>query len=267
MDNRFKKVTPKSRVRRLIESVEGPEKTGKSHHAFTAPAPIVYFDTDYGSEGVVEKFAGDKDIYDYEVKTAKDILIKHKDTKGQGPQVDATEEFDRFKDAYYDSLNDKTIRTVVWDTATEVWELLRLAFFGKLAQVPPMKYGPANEEYRRLVRAAFDTDKNLILLHRVKDEYVGDTNTGSMRTGKKLRAGFNDTGFLVQLNVVTYFDSPKSEDGDPEEGFGLYVRDCRQNMGIAGMRLQGKIEGIGSMCSFPYLATSVFPDTELGDWK
>ena len=41
---------------RLIVSVEGLEKRGKTHFAMTAPPPIAYFDMDIGAEGVVNKF-------------------------------------------------------------------------------------------------------------------------------------------------------------------------------------------------------------------
>jgi len=256
----FRRARKAPAKKRLIVAVEGKEKSGKTTFGLSAPGPIVYFDSDLGKEGVLEKFVEEKEIWEYEIKTAKEIMIDAE----TGPQIDAEKEFQRFKRAYYQVLGENRVRTIVLDTATEVWELLRLAFFGRLAQVPPMKYGPANEEYRRLIRAAYSSNKNLILLHRVTDEYVGTIDAKgrehSVRTGKKLRAGFKDTGYLVQVNLVTYY-SPE------EREFGIQVRDCRQNMGIAGERFQGEIEGVGSLCSFPFLATAIFPDTELDDWR
>jgi hypothetical protein len=41
---------------RLIASVSGKEKTGKTHFALTAPEPIIFFNIDVGTEGVVGKF-------------------------------------------------------------------------------------------------------------------------------------------------------------------------------------------------------------------
>jgi len=48
---------------RVILSVEGREKEGKSHLAMTAPGPIGIINMDLGLEGVVHKFARDKKIY------------------------------------------------------------------------------------------------------------------------------------------------------------------------------------------------------------
>jgi hypothetical protein len=47
---------------RLILSIEGLDKSGKSNLAFTAPGPLGYLEFDIGAEGVVEKFQDDKVI-------------------------------------------------------------------------------------------------------------------------------------------------------------------------------------------------------------
>ena len=43
--------------RRLVCSIEGWDKSGKTHLAMTAPEPIVYLDLDVGTEGVKERFS------------------------------------------------------------------------------------------------------------------------------------------------------------------------------------------------------------------
>src|SRR5574343_408421 len=53
---------------RLIVSISGDEKTGKSHFTLTAPEPIFYFNIDRGTEGVVGKFQADgKKVFIYEI--------------------------------------------------------------------------------------------------------------------------------------------------------------------------------------------------------
>ena len=50
--------------KRLVISLAGFEKTGKTHLAFTGKSPIVIFNLDLGTEGVIEKFqAAGKEIY------------------------------------------------------------------------------------------------------------------------------------------------------------------------------------------------------------
>ena len=58
--------------RRLIASLEGREKVGKTHFALTAPPPILFFNIDIGTEGVVGKFqeAGKK-VFLYDVRIPK----------------------------------------------------------------------------------------------------------------------------------------------------------------------------------------------------
>ena len=73
--------------------------------------------------------------------------------------------------SYQWALAEPAVRTISVDTATELWELLRMARFGKLTQVMPYQYGPVNAEFRSLIRMAYASDKNLILLHKMRKVY------------------------------------------------------------------------------------------------
>jgi hypothetical protein len=231
--------------KRIILSVEAREKRGKTNFALTAPDPHAIFDFDTGMEGVVEKFADSREIYVGDYRRNADKLLT---------QAEWTEIFLKFKMEYQKSLQDPDIRTVTLDTATEAWELLRLHKFGKLSQVMPNMYGPANDEFRGLIRAAFGSDKNLILLHKMKDEYVASKATPSIsnRTGNYIRTGFADTPYLVQMNIRL--------DRTEEDGFTCEILDCRQNPMIAGMVL------FNDDITFQNVATLVFPDTSEEDW-
>lgn len=203
---------------RLIVSVEGMDKQGKTHFALTAPAPLVFFNFDIGLEGVLHKHLGNgRDIYVQDVR-----LPAVKDT-GDYNYLSALETFKR---AYVDTMAMPEVQSIVIDTATELWELMRMARFGKLTQVMPHHYGPVNAEYREILRMAYDSDKNLILVHKVKAEYVNDKNTGNM-----VRSGFKDTGFMVQVNALSYRDE--------DDAFHLEVLNCRHNPQARGMDLEG----------------------------
>ena len=224
---------------RILVGVEALEKEGKTHFALTAPGPLAVFDFDTGMEGVVHKFAGKKKIYVSDYRRLGNVMTN---TPENWVLL-----WEKFKREYIAAMDAPEIRTVVLDTATEVWELLRMARFGKLTQVMPYHYGPVNAEYRELIRKAYASGKNLILLHKMKDEYVNDKRTGQLK-----RSGFSDTGFLVQVNVRLWRDE--------DNNFHLYVKDCRQNPDANGMDL------MNDMANFPTLATIVFPGTEEGDW-
>jgi hypothetical protein len=224
--------------RRLIMSLSAREKQGKTHFALTAPDPLAFFSLDLGTDGVLQKFQDRKIFvseYDYRNAGGFDISVFQS-------------AWGRLKGDFLTVLKNPDIRTIVWDTATEVWEMMRMAAFGKLTQVKPHHYGPVNAEYRDLLRLAYGSDKNLILLHKMKAEYVEDR-----RTGKFERAGFSDTGFLVQLNAVAWRD----KDGT----FGITVQDSRQRPELAGEEITEPL------LSFPFLASQVFPDTLEEDWR
>ena len=64
------------------------------------------------------------------------------------------------------------------------------------------------------------------------------------RTGKYERAGFGDTGFLVQVNARIRYDGEEAE-------FVLKIEDCRHNPYLSGEELSGP------MCDFEMLKSMV----------
>lgn len=207
---------------RLIASVSGLEKSGKTHFSLTAPEPIIFFNIDIGTEGVVGKFQRGfdghpaKQVYIYDVRFSKN-------SANTGD----------YKPLWLD-LKDKLARawaldkgTVVMDTASEAHELSRLAAFGKLTQVLPHHYGPVNAEWRDLIRLAYDSDMNTILIHKLKPTYVENVRTRDYDV-----KGFAETGYLVQANITTYYDAVNGE-------FAARVENCRQNADLRGEVLHG----------------------------
>lgn len=237
--------------RRLIMSIIGKEKEGKTHFALTAPGPIGYINLDKGYDGVGQKFDKDKEIYksDYNIQLPK-----------RGADVNLVAE--QLKPFWEDSLEDidyacQNYRTCVVDTGTELWELCRIARFGKMDQVKPHHYGPVNREFRdQVYGVAYNNDCNLIVLHKLKAEYVNDKRTGNFE-----RSGFSDTGFVVQVEVLAYRVPADEREGSDDLGFRLRVESCRQNPSIEGEILSGPL------LNFPALASMVFPDTSPEDWE
>lgn len=236
---------------RLIMSVMGKEKEGKTHFALTAPGPVGYLNLDKGYEGVGNKFETEKEIYksDYNIQLPR-----------RGTNMDAVAGLlapfweDALEDVAYALDN---YRTSIVDTGTELWELCRIARFGKLDQVKPHHYGPVNREFRdQIYGSAYNSDCNLIVLHKLKAEYLNDKKTGNYE-----RSGFSDTGFVVQTEVLCYRVGVDERDGADDLGFRLLVQSCRQNPAIEGEILQGP------MLNFPFLATMIFPDTQISDWE
>lgn len=219
---------------RMTVVVKGRWKQGKTNLSLTAPDPIAHFNLDVGLEGVIEKFRTNKTIYtnDYLYRTAM----------GTSSMDMARPVWEKLKEDFMFFLRQSEIRTLVLDTETEAWDLIRFARIGTLA-VPreaSYKYGPVNAEFRELLRLAFTSDKNLVLIKKMRDEYIKD-----VRTGNDEPAGFKDAGYLVQINLLAWRDGM---DGP----FHLTVEDCRQNPDVAGFDMEG------DMCNWDFLHGLVF---------
>lgn len=190
---------------RLITKIGGIEKSGKSHFSLTGPGPIVYHSIDVGTEGVVEKFQqSGKAVF------VREILYQ----KGE-PQSVYQDMWNTFKADFALGL---TVGegTVVVDTWTEIYELARLAKFGKLEQVQAHHYGPVYAELRGLIRDIYNVPMSAALLVKMAPEYG---------TKELVEKGFSDTDFLVQLNART--SRTLGADGKPV--YNLWIKDSRLN--------------------------------------
>ena len=212
--------------RRAVVSLSGKEKTGKTRWALTAPDPIVFFNIDIGTEGVIEKFQTGKGV------PKKQILIYNVSVPKEATQNVYENTWNDFKAKAKTSYGLKG-GTVIFDTGTEAYELNRLARFGKLTQVMPHHYAEVNNEWRDLIRTAYDSDMNTVLVHKLKPRYVNNTRTSEYDV-----AGFGETAYLVQANVRTF-----REDNEDQKmpTFGVTIQDCRQNPKINGETLSGPI--------------------------
>jgi hypothetical protein len=236
---------------RLILNVQGLEKTGKNHFSFTAPGPIALLSFDLGIEGTIEKFNKKKKIYlaEYELEAQPG------QAKEEEVEREASKLWTRVVSDLRDSLASPSIRTVICDTGSELWELKRLSEFGKMS-ANVQHYGPVNADFRRVIRLPFDTDKNFIMIHKMKDEWVRGADGKSGKSGKLERAGMKDIGFLLQGNFQTW---KVNVDGGGTEFHGTML-DCRQNPDINGMDFSV------DMLSFPQVGMMVFPDSLPEQW-
>jgi hypothetical protein len=206
--------------RRLILSVEGGQKVGKTTLAMSAMGigPIAILDYDFGGEGVLERY-NQGEVW-YMPLVSPVCMLLDENTQNAAYR----EAWEKAKNAYYAALADPRIRTIVIDTASEFREAQLLAHFGRLSKNLPRNYGEPNAEMRKLIRAAYERpDLNFIMLHTVKDEYVDD-----IRTGHKVFSGFNGVPGLVQM-VVRMWKRDKD--------YGLTIIDCRHKRSLEGAEL------------------------------
>jgi hypothetical protein len=256
----FKRTTSSQPRRRIIASIDGLPRGGKTHFSLTAPGPLAYMQLDPGGDDVVPKFAGNKEVhvasYMADVKPGSTVQVV----------ADAAEKvWNRFSGDYEAAI--KVMRTLVVDTGTEAYELDRLFRHGKLSQVLPENYGIVFADMRRLLRMAYNHDCNVIWLHKLGDEYApvpGSTDSKAKRnkTGRLVRKGFSGMGFEVQIEAIARWnEEPEEGEEDFTPGFQIEVVNCRQRHELRGLKLDGP------MCNFPSLAMQVYPGTKITDWK
>ena len=239
--------------KRLVVSLEAAHKAGKTRWALTAPGPIAYINLDLGLEGVVEPFlAAGKTIMESR------YVLTGKGAKGKLGEIrneDAERQWEQFKIDYYYAMQSGKYRSVVIDTGTELNQLIRLARLGKLVQVEPHHYGPVNAEFEEVLRAGLtQNDTNLIITHKVKDEYIGDK-----RTGKKERAGYSGIGFIVQVLLSLWRD-----DTDAGPVFRSRLTDARHNDAVS--LIGTDFDSLSETSDFPTLASMIF-GTDRSEWE
>jgi hypothetical protein len=243
---------------RLIMSIEGTEKCGKNHFAFTAPGPVYFHSLDFGDEGVIQKFQPGGAFHrpGLKIHKAEYRLDIPPNTAIQDAADTARPVWSRFLSNFAEGLAKG--RTTIVDTATEAYEVLRMAEFGKLTQVMPHHYGPVNQVMKGLWRDAYNSDSNLIMLHRMKEEWENKVNSQGKEVGNKTgrweMAGYKGTYFEAQVCCRAY-----KEGGE----FKLLIFDCRQNPDLEGMVLE---QGSG-MLDFKTLGQLVFPESEESEWQ
>lgn len=239
---------------RLIMTLQAKWKRGKTHFSLTAPKPLVYYNIDDGLEGVIQKFPQYQD----------DILVYElpgPDRLQEDGQGEAEEVWEKFEQSFVDSIRCPDVKTIVVDTGTELWEILRLARFGSLSKIrgfskeaAKFAYTPVNREFRGFLRLITKVpDKNLILTHKMKPMYIDDKRTRDYE-----RAGFGDVEFIAQ--AVVELDRTDPTEDDPNTTFFLKVLDSRHNPSANGLVLSGE------MCNFPMLASMIVEGTTPLDW-
>lgn len=281
-------------VPNFIAGITGYEGGGKSRMAFTMPKEpsvkckrggMAILSTDTNTETTLRaylKIGADDDFPDW-------IQFQHVSmpTLAFDEQDDVRDESGEKWDAIRDFLrpmvkNPKVRpRSLILDTAVDVYDLRVLAKFGKLDQISPETrrnmMGQVNTGYKGVLQAMKEAGVSVCLVHRAKDKWVDKTvRTQSGIKDERTRLegpfdmemqGFKDTRFLTGVEVHVAFDATR--EGKLAGKFGMKVTRASQRPGIIGKEYWGREKIDNAMvvrASFPYLMTKVFPQTTLQDW-
>ena len=235
---------------RIAVATSGRTKSGKSHWSImTTPEPVAYIMADPGSLQLADKAVarGRKVI---------PLFIEHskKESQDQAKLL-----WQKYRKAIQTVLGAKSIRTLVIDTETEMWELLQMAEFGKLKQNNKFAYGALNAEFSGIVENAYYArpDLNLVVISKVKKlntkgkPKADGQDMGGDWDGKTYETkGYKDMDYLVDLSI---------RHGFAERQFYFETNDSEAT------RFGGEYSGLkfaGPECSFTDLALHVFKDAD-----
>lgn len=245
---------------RMIISSQGDHREGKSQFALTAPGPIACFPFDNNTMELVRKWLPYKrilvppDSLDYTLATQQEEWMPI---------------WEKLESYWLDAVNSPSIRTIMADTGTEMYELCRLAMFGKLEQVPAHFYNKVYARFKRLIDLTYRTDKNVIFIHRQKDEYEKSGKKGEgVRTGRRILNGYNDVPFKVQVTLLHWRTSEEYDastgigvdEANGLLGFGFTVLTCTQRADLAGKYLAEPGNTWAALGSLAY------PETDEAYW-
>ena len=255
---------------RLALSLDGLDKCGKSYWALmTTPDPVCLVVCN-----------DNLSVYQKALAAGRRIpLLMNLDYPMSDPAVIASSQIDKqeheawrttwrkFKQGMEAVKQEKSIRTLVWDTTTELWHLAELAHFGKLR-------GNARMDIRTELNGDFSSvfwnlyksrpDLNIVLIHRAKKTYEPITDAGGnvMKdkqgndrrewNGKYERDGYSQIGFNVDMTLQAGWDGKRR---------CFYTRIDEANATRYGTQLSGKT-WYGDESGFVNLALETFPETE-----
>jgi hypothetical protein len=263
-----------------VFSVTGFDKAGKTHFCFTAPGPIGYQACDFGDEGVIQKFKGQKQIirpraggYRIEVPANLKKPQEKEDAKTRSRREADLAEFveEKFVSPWradYEKLLDLGVRTVIWDTATEAWEWVRISTYGRGATNRSDLQTLANTRWREMVRLANVRGVNLFLIQQLKTKWVsyeegGETKWKPSPTGEAEAQGNEKNPFLVTCGFISRYIPPVfhqfTKERTAEGYFELEIATCRDEPSQRGERYQN--------VSFPEVMSFVMPDVPMESWE
>ncbi len=238
--------------KRLLLGTDGWPNTGKTEFALSAPEPIMLVCLDRGIDSVMDNPRPP-------VTRAKDIGYKiiPLPLPTQFTQQTYSDIWRSFYDEYRKVLENQDVRTVIIDGDSDSWELQRLAAFGKVTQVPSLQYPDANAARKVMVARAWDSGKIVISTNKLEDEYKrykdAQGKDVSEKTGKAIRQGFKNYGYLWQVQITHLYDEQK-------QIWGLRIWMCKSDTSLRGMELWGED------CNFKSLVQTIYPQISLKEW-
>jgi hypothetical protein len=252
-DQFFTSKPSRPQVPRLVVNVDGLDKCGKTYYAImTTPGPVAVVYHDPGTATVIAKArAAGRIIHemaiDWEIPDPNIVAAANVDKMEHQNWYNA---WDKLKKAHQAIIANPSIRTLVWDTATEVKNLC----------------GTMNADFTKLFWDLYNKrpDLNMLFIHKVGKQYIkgANPNAPSEWTGGYDRKGYSDIGYMADMSLWCGWDKVWKNfytclDDRQATRFGAELISKKWFVG------GGAREGGHGESAFWNLAMEVFPETML----
>lgn len=232
---------------RVTLDICGGENVGKSALALSASSlgPLAYMAFDPGWE-IVKKFrAMGREIAVKRYSTRIPNDVPSEDWAGVSEAMHP--EFERWQ-ADLKQVLEIGVTTVVIDTASEAYELVRLALMGRLNPNVTDDYGRAqgqvNATMRSILKAVEDSGSHLIVLHKVSD--FNKDGVVSTRI-----SGWKDITYYAPYRIRCRYDylNPDTDSNDAPKFFQAEVLKSKFVKELEGRRVRWEQEdGFAALC-------------------
>ena len=243
---------------RLVLSVDGLDKEGKTHYALmTTPTPCRVITNDTGTEIIAQKaraLGRDVRVMNIDMPDPDPKIIRATDVDENDLRIWRTER-DKVKTVITAIRKDKTIKTLVFDTGGKLWNLWLLSYFGKMKKISEHLREEPNSDFYKMLWDLYKSreDLNIILLHLMKKQYAPNSKGENEWNGKYERQGWNRMGGYVDMTVRAGWDGVRKQ---------YYTEIDASQSTRFGSHLSGK-RWYGDQNTFWNLGMEVFPATEL----
>ena len=223
-----------------VTTIYGEPGTCKTSIALTWPKPIAVYDLENGLRRAwgIGKLLESGSVVKHTVTIpTKSLTIRYSKLTGY------SEAWQSFTGQVQQDLDSKKFKTILWDTGTTIWSLVRDGYLQELQsdgktrkQLQQIEYGEPNRRMETLYQLVKAYDIHLVVTHHEKDEYINelaangkpitdqDGNPKSITSGNKLPDGFKQTLALSDLVLFTTLKDNKPIAKITKSLYGLSLR-------------------------------------------
>lgn len=240
----------RARAGRLIISLGGGVKTGKTSLIFSGQSPVYFHEFDLGSlERAKPQIPASTQVYHQDYPPM---------AQQRSPGI-ALKIWNNFLAEYSASVLAASAvgGLVAIDTETILWDVMQVALLppeddDRGRKLGRLKYRSANGEYRGVVNYARHPDHpcDLILVHQVKPVWVRDDHGQWQDTGEKEIHSHKEVGSLADIQVLTMKPHPAARNHE----FRLKIVECGLEVNLEGMVIDPSGKTPGSLKDKPSIS-------------